>query len=208
MEFRKVVSTEEELRSLIGYPGELVRNKVISYLDEHCCSFISKSPFLLLATAAENGNCDVSPRGDSTGFVRILDDKHLIIPERPGNRRIDSMRNILSNPQIGLIFIIPGLEETLRVNGSACVVRDGELLGEMESHGRVPVLGIGITVEECFVHCAKAFKRSKLWEPESWLEQKEFPNPSKMLADHAKLPGMDAEQVAISLQDSYTKRLY
>lgn len=208
MPFKDLVSSEDELRLLVGYPSELVQNKVITYLDHHCQNFISKSPFVILATADERGHCDVSPRGDSAGFVRVLDEIHLIIPERPGNRRIDSMRNILSNPRIGLIFIIPGLEETLRVNGSACVIRDEELLNKMESHGHIPVLGIGVTVHECFVHCAKAFKRSKLWQPDSWLVEKELPNASKILADHARLPDMNADRVANILEESYTKRLY
>ena len=208
MEFKEIVSTEDELRSLLGYPGKLVQNKVISYLDEHCRSFISKSSLLLLATADGIGNCDVSPRGDPLGSVRVLDDTHLIIPERPGNRRLDSLRNLLSNPRIGLVFIIPGLEETLRVNGTAYVVRDELLLQDMALHGRVPVVGIGVKVEECFLHCAKAFMRSKLWEPNSWLDQEELPDVPKILADHAKLPDMDAGQVANALEESYTKRLY
>ncbi|QQE79127.1 pyridoxamine 5'-phosphate oxidase family protein [Alicyclobacillus sp. SO9] len=208
MDFTSGVSTEEELRSLIGYPSDLVQNKVIPHLDEHCRGFISRSPLLLLSTADNNGRCDVSPRGDSAGSVYVLDDTHLIIPERPGNRKIDSMRNILSNPHIGLIFMIPGLEETLRVNGSARLVRDKDLLISMESHGHVPILGIGVTVEECFIHCAKAFKRSKVWDPESWPHANELPNVPKMLADHAKLPGMDTKQVANSLEDSYKNRLY
>jgi PPOX class probable FMN-dependent enzyme len=130
--FKDIVSTEEELRSTLGYPSERVARKAIPSLDQHCLEFINQSPFLLLATSNDLGKCDVSPRGDAPGFVHILDENRLTIPGRPGNRRIDSMLNILSNPQIGLIFIIPGLEETLRDNGRACVVRDQDLLQKME----------------------------------------------------------------------------
>lgn len=206
--FKNTISSEDELRSLLGFPGELVQNKVISHLDKHCLEFISKSPFLLMATSDNNGTCDVSPRGDAPGFVEVLDQSHIVIPERPGNRKIDSMRNILSNPKVGLIFIIPGLEETLRINGIACIIRDEELLKPMEVNGKIPVLGIGIKVEECFIHCAKAFKRSKLWNPDMWLHKEKLPNIAKMISDHVRLPGMDAEKVDKALQDSYSNRLY
>ena len=206
--FKNAISSEDELRSLLGFPGELVQNKVISNIDKHCLEFISKSPFLLMATSDNKGMCDVSPRGDAPGFVKVLDEAHIVIPERPGNRKIDSMRNILSNPKVGLIFIIPGLEETLRINGNACIIRDDELLKLMEVNGKIPVLGIGIKVEECFVHCAKAFKRSKLWNPDMWLQKEKLPNIAKMISDHVRLPGMNAEKVDKALQDSYSNRLY
>jgi uncharacterized protein len=204
----ETIQTEEELRAILGYPGELVKNKVINILDGHCRQFISQSPLLMIATSDHEGRCDVSPRGDAPGFVLVLDDRHLVIPERPGNRRMDSLRNLLSNPRAGLIFMIPGLEETLRVNGRAYIVKDEKLLQQMESHGRNPLVGIVIEVEECYSHCAKAFKRSSLWNPESWMSKEKLPNIAQMIADHVKLPGMSAEKVAESLNESYTKRLY
>ncbi|KEO83897.1 pyridoxamine 5'-phosphate oxidase family protein [Tumebacillus flagellatus] len=207
--FGGVVATEEELQSLLGgTPSKLAANKVITELDEHCRNYLARSPFVLMSTADASGACDVSPRGDAPGFVLVLGEKHLVIPERPGNKRADSLCNILSNPRIGLIFLIPGLEETLRINGRACVVRDPQILERMTAQGKTPVLGIGVEVEECFVHCAKALKRSKLWQPESWLSRDQLPNPAEMLRDHCKLPGMTTEQIAESLQESYTKRLY
>jgi PPOX class probable FMN-dependent enzyme len=206
--FREVIATEDELRSLLGYPSELVSRKVISCLDDHCRDFIAKSPFLLLATADEKGHCDASPRGDAPGFVRVLDEKQLIIPERPGNRRMDSLRNILANPHVGILFMIPGLEETLRVNGRACLIRDEEYLTQMEANGRRPVVAIGVEVEECYVHCAKAFKRSGLWQSDSWPDKESLPSVARMLADHAKLPGVTAKEIADALHESYTKRLY
>lgn len=206
--FENIISSEDELRTLLGYPSELVQNKVIYHLDEHCLEFISKSPFLLMATSDNNGMCDVTPRGDSPGFVMVLNETHIVIPERPGNRKMDSLRNILSNPKVGLIFIIPGLEETLRINGHAYIIRDEGLLKQMEANGKMPIVSIGVSVEECFVHCAKAFKRSNLWNPDTWMQKDVLPNIAKMIADHTKLPGMDAEKIAKALQDSYTNRLY
>ncbi|MCE7792863.1 pyridoxamine 5'-phosphate oxidase family protein [Salipaludibacillus sp. CUR1] len=207
-EFKNKIETEEQLRQLIGVPSELVNKKVISYLDHNCIEFISNSPFLVVSTADKFGFCDVSPRGDHAGFVQVINEKHLIIPERPGNRRIDSMRNILSNPKIGLLFFIPGLGETLRVNGKAALVTDDDLLIKMAVKGKKPFLGIGVEVEECFIHCAKAFIRSGLWEPDSWTEKPLLPSASKMLFEHAKLPGTSVDSIQKKLEESYSNRLY
>ncbi|RNF39454.1 pyridoxamine 5'-phosphate oxidase family protein [Planococcus salinus] len=206
--FPNTVETVEELREITGKPSELVNNKVITYLDEHCRDFITKSPFLTISTADESGFCDVSPRGDTAGFVYVKNEKQLIIPERPGNKRMDSMRNILSNPNIGLLFLIPGLGETLRINGKASVIRDEELLEKMAVNGKRPLLGIGVDVEECFIHCAKAFRRSGLWNPETWTEKEELPKGAKILAAHAKLPNVDEEAVGKLLEKSYREKLY
>lgn len=208
MPFTDLVTSEEAFRALIGTPSKLVQHKVIHHLDSHCRDFITKSPFVMVGTSDDEGRCDVSPRGDAPGFVRVLDDQHLLIPERPGNRRIDSIKNILKNPGIGLMFLIPGLEETFRVNGQACVTTHAQSLQPCSVSGRTPVLGIGVTVEECFVHCAKALKRSRLWHPETWLDEDDQPNIARMLSDHAKLPEMDEQAVQAVLEESYTKRLY
>jgi len=203
--FNNIIENEEELRSIIGFPSDLVKRKVITYLDPHCHDFISKSPFLVMSTADAEGYCDVSPRGDAPGFVLVLDEKRLIIPERPGNRRIDSMRNILSNPRVGLLFIIPGMEETLRVNGKATLIKDEEILEKMRVKERKPLLGIGVEVEECFIHCAKAFKRSKLWESNSWPSKELLPSASRILSAHSKISKENVDDI---LEESYTKRLY
>ncbi|MCH1626456.1 pyridoxamine 5'-phosphate oxidase family protein [Fredinandcohnia sp. SECRCQ15] len=208
MEFNETIETEEELRTIIGFPSELVKNKVITFLDQHCVDFISKSPFLAMATSDDAGFCDVSPRGDVPGFVHVLDEHHLIIPERPGNKRIDSMRNILANSRIGLVFLIPGFGETLRVNGSACLVKEEILLAQLAVKGKKPLIGIGVEVEECYIHCAKAFKRSGLWDPNSWIEKEKLPAAAKIIADHANLPGMSADSISKRLQEGYEKRLY
>lgn len=202
------IETEEELRSIIGFPSELVTKKVITYLDHNCADFISKSLFLIISTSDEFGFCDVSPRGDKTGFVQVLNEKQLIIPERLGNKRIDSMRNILSNPKIGLLFFIPGLAETLRVNGKATLVTDDELLEKMEIKGKRPLLGIAVEVKECFIHCAKSFKRSGLWEPNSWADKSSLPSAAKILFEHAKLPDTTVDTIQARLEESYSKRLY
>lgn len=206
--FSDIVANEEELTAMLGTPSELVKRKVIHHLDEHCRHVISQSPFLTIATSDHKGNCDVSPRGDSKGFVHVVNEDWLVIPERPGNKRTDSMRNILSNPKAGLLFIIPGLEETLRINGKAIVVKDKELLEKMAVNGRSPLLGIAVKAEECFIHCAKAFKRSRLFEPSSWPEKDALPSAAKILFHHANLPGASQKTIEEDLAESYTKRLY
>ncbi|HWK22493.1 MAG TPA: pyridoxamine 5'-phosphate oxidase family protein [Ureibacillus sp.] len=206
--FENTIKSEEELRSIIGDPSELVKNKVINHLDHHCIDFISKSPFLVLSTSDKYGYCDASPRGDKPGFVLVLNEKQLVIPERPGNKRIDSLRNILSNPQIGLLFFIPGLGETLRINGHATIVNDEELRNKMAVGDKVPLLGIGVEVEECFIHCAKAFKRSGLWDVNTWAEEDELPSAAKMLQEHAKLDNSSVEDIQKRLNDGYRDRLY
>lgn len=211
IKFKEIISSKEEFeefRSFIGQPSQRAANKVISFIDQHCRNFISMSPFLTLATSNSEGKCDVSPRGDLPGFVSVLDEHHLFIPERPGNRRMDSAENIITNPNIGLIFFIPGLGETLRINGKAYISRDPELLEMNIVNGQVPLFGILVEVEECFAHCAKAFIRSKLWNPESWLAKENLPSLPQMLVAHSKIPNVTAEQVAKELQEGYKRRLY
>lgn len=204
----QLISTEEELRALIGYPGELVERKVIAQLDDHCRDFIARSPFALLSTSNAHGQCDVSPRGDSPGFVHVVDNRHIVIPERPGNKRIDSLRNIVANPHVGTLFLIPGLGETLRVNGRAYITKDEKLLSRMAVKDRAPVLGIVVEVEECYMHCAKAFLRSQLWKPDAWLNKEELPTPAAIIAAHAAMDGVTADTVADRLADGYKNRLY
>jgi uncharacterized protein len=208
LSWKDTVSTEDELRAIMGKPSELVRKKVITYLDHHCLDFISRSPFLVIATTDDSGNCDVSPRGDMPDFVLVLDEKHLVIPERPGNKRIDTLRNILANQKAGLLFLIPGLGETLRVNGKAYLVKDEVHLERMAVQGKKPMIGIGIEVEECFIHCAKAMKRSGLWEPETWSEKETLPNAAKVLLDHTKMTDMTEKALNKALQEDYEKELY
>jgi PPOX class probable FMN-dependent enzyme len=164
--FSAVVTDETELRGLIAPPRELVLRKQLETLDDHCRAFIGALPFVLVASADAIGRCDVSPRGDAPGFVQVYDETTLVIPDRPGNRRLDTLCNILANPQLGLLFLIPGVEETLRVNGRACLVRDEAVLERCVVQGKRPTLAVAVEVREVFFHCAKAFKRSRLWQPE------------------------------------------
>ncbi|MGG6310113.1 pyridoxamine 5'-phosphate oxidase family protein [Paenibacillus macerans] len=206
--FAEILSSEEEIRELLGYPSEVVRKKTVHTLDVHCRRFISMSPLLFLSTSDDEGFCDVSPRGDASGSVLVLDEKHLVIPERPGNRRFDSLRNILSNPRVGMIFIIPGLEETLRVNGKAYIIKDEPILERMKAREKRPVLGIGVEVEECFIHCAKAFKRSGVWNSESWAEAGTLPSIPTILTAHVRSSEYTEEVIRKGLEESYEKRLY
>ena len=180
--------------------------KQIDHLDDHCRDFIARSPFFLLATANSAGDCDASPRGGPPGFVRVLDERRLVIPEYPGNRRADSHRNLLENPRAAMLFAIPGLRETLRVAGRACITRDEALLADLGVNGRTPKLGIGLEVEEAFIHCAKAFIRSSLWQPETWPQ--ELPSASAILRDHIDAPDVTTEDVAARLEEGYAKTLY
>lgn len=206
--FNDVVTTENELQRLMGIPSELASNKVIHFLDQHCRDFIDFSPFLILSTSNEKGRCDASPRGDAPGFVQVINEKMLIIPERKGNRRVDSLMNILSNPNVGLLFFIPGLGETLRVNGKAKIIKDKEFLQPLAVNGQEPLVGIIVEVEECFIHCAKAFRRSGMWNSASWIEGELLPSPARMLAAHARIDGMDEDAVTARLSESYAKGLY
>jgi len=206
--FTSVVTREADLREVVGKPSELALKKQLSALDAHCRAFIAHSPFVLVATANAAGQCDVSPKGDAPGFVRVLDDRHLVIPDRPGNRRLDGMRNLLENPHVGLIFLIPGKEETLRVNGRADIVRDEALLDTLRAMDKRPLLAIGVEVDECFLHCAKAFKRSGLWEPARWPDTSGLAAPARMFFDQAKPEGTTVEELARQLEEGYAKRLY
>lgn len=199
------IQDEQELRAIIGYPSELVNQKVIHHLDEHCVEFIQHTPIVFLSTSDASGACDVSQRGDEPGFIRVMDSKRLIIPERPGNRRSDTFRNLLDNPHIGMLLLIPPLEETLRINGRAYISKEPELLNSMQAQGKLPLLAIVVEVEECYVHCAKAFKRSKLWNPNQWSLLDQLPKPATMLAAHAM---KNVEDVEKSLQESYIQRMY
>jgi PPOX class probable FMN-dependent enzyme len=192
--FEHSISSESELRKFIGTPHEAVVKKSIARMDEHCRNFISMSPLLFLSTCNEEGKCDVSPRGDHPGFVYIVDDYHLIIPDRPGNRRVDSMLNILSNPHVGLVFLIPGMEEVLRINGRACVIRTADISEKLQLSGEPPLLGIGVEVEECFIHCSRALKKSNVWKVDEWPPKQNLPSATQMFHAHLKLNGMTLEE--------------
>lgn len=172
---------EDALRSVIGEPTALVRAKVGDRLNNLTRQFVERSPFLCLATAAADGTCDVSPRGDPAGFVRVVDEKTLLLPDRPGNRLADSMRNVLQNPHVALLFVIPGVTDTFRVNGRATIVSDPELLEPCAVEGKVPKLGLRIEIDEAFTHCSKAFLRAQLWDPARYVPREDLPSPGELM---------------------------
>ncbi|RIK44880.1 MAG: hypothetical protein DCC58_07665 [Chloroflexi bacterium] len=206
---QRYITSAEELRGVIPAPkaDSLVFQKQIPRLDAHCRAFIEKSPFVLLATASADGRCDVTPRGDGPGFVQIADDTTLYLPDRPGNRRLDSMLNIVDNPHAGLLFLVPGVDETLRVNGVARLTTAPDLLASMAVKGKKPLVAIELQVEEVFFHCARAFRRAKLWEPDTWIERSELPSLGQIIVDQIKGLEVTAADLDCSLAES-NRNLY
>lgn len=206
--FDDVITSEQQLRALVGVPSDRARLKERRTIDEHNRAFISRSPFVLMATSGADGTCDVSPKGDAPGFARVLDDHRLVIPERPGNKRLDGVANLLANPHVGLLFLVPGREETLRVNGRAWITRTPDLLASMAVNGKIPLFAIGVEVEQCFMHCPKAFLRSQLWKQESWPSPDALPSMACVLYDQIRPEGLTAQDYERDLAESNVKRLY
>jgi len=176
-----MISAEDTLRTTLGEPSEVVKAKVSDRLNELTRRFVERSPFLCLATSAADGSCDVSPRGDPAGFVKVLDERTLLLPDRPGNRLADSFRNVLENPHVALLFVIPGISDTFRVNGRASIVEDPELLAPSAVEGKVPKLGLLIEVDEAYTHCPKAFLRAQLWDPDRYADRSELPSSGELM---------------------------
>ena len=202
--FEQVIATEDDLREILGTPSKRAADKVIDHIDEHCAALIGSSPFLVIASADADGNMDVSPKGEPAGFVKVLDEHTLVIPDRKGNRRGDTFSNILQNPKIGLIFLTPGYQETLRVSGTAQIVRDQELLESMAHDGKVPEFATVVAVEKALFHCAKCIIRSGLWEHDG---VDGVPNFGAILKDHANLD-QTAEEVQKTIDESKLANLY
>jgi PPOX class probable FMN-dependent enzyme len=206
--FDEVVTSEQELRDMLGVPAQRSVLKERAALDDHFRAFIARSPFLLMATSGTDGTCDVSPKGDAPGFVLVLDDRRLVIPDRPGNKRFDGMKNLLTNPHIGLIFLVPGREETLRINGRAWVTRDPELLARSVAQGKTPQLAIGVEVEQCFLHCVKAFRRSKLWVHDEWPAPDALASMAHVLFDQIQPAGVTVKDYECEMEERNQKQLY
>jgi hypothetical protein len=206
--FKEVVTSESELRQIIGTPVARSILKERPLLDAHCRAFIARSPLLLMATAGADGRCDVSPKGDAPGFVLVLDEHRLVVPDRPGNKRLDGMGNLLANPHIGLLFLVPGREETLRVNGRAWITRDAELLQRCAVQGKAPLVAIGVEVEQCFLHCAKPFRRARHWAAEQWPAADALPSLACVLFDQIRPDGVTLQDYERDIEESYAKRLY
>jgi uncharacterized protein len=202
----EILSTEEEIETAIGKPAPRIMAKVVDALDDICRAFIARSSFIVVGSSDSQGHFDLSPKGDLPGFVQVLDDRTIAIPERPGNRRADTFRNVLRNPRVGLIFIVPGKGETLRVSGTARVVRDIWLRERMAVDGRLPELALVVTVEEAFIHCTKCMVRSRMWQPDSWNAAKLATNVEALIV-HSRLDMSVAELQALYENDVRT-RLY
>lgn len=206
-----VISDEQSLRNLFPATHTLAVLKSQNFLGEHAQAFIMRSPFLCIGTQNMAGKSDVSPRGDSVGFVKILDQNTLAIPDRPGNNRLDTHSNIITNPSVGLIFMIPGFDETLRVNGKATLVKDPALLKSMSVNDRAPKLAILVNVTEAFMHCAKAFRRSHLWNPDHIQDRTEMPSLMKIILDQTTgAPSADDEirKMDEQLEEEYKQTMY
>jgi uncharacterized protein len=175
------IDSEAALRELIGEPLATTRAKIVDHLTPHTRRFVELAPFACIATSDRDGTCDVSPRGDPPGFVRILDDRTLLVPDRPGNRLADTLRNILANPRVGILFVIPGIGETFRVNGRATLVTDAALLAPSAVDGKPPKLGILVDIEAAYTQCPKAFLRSQLWDPAKFIAPGTLPSSGEIL---------------------------
>lgn len=182
------IATHDALRRLYAEPVDRVVRKELDHLDEHCRRFIAQSPFLVLATVGGGGDVDASPRGDHPGFVQISDDGCLLIPDRPGNNRLDSLANLVERPNAGALFLIPGVDETLRVNGTVEIRDDEALRARFAIAGRLPTVVLVLRPEQVYLHCAKAFMRSKLWDPSSWADERPIPTLGQMIRDQIDGP--------------------
>ena len=201
----RTITNDADLRAIIGSPKELVVSKISDHLNELTRQFIERSPFVCVATKMPNGGIDVSPRGDPAGFVRIIGDRELFVPERPGNRIADTLTNLLADPSIGLLFLIPGVGDSFRVNGRGVITDDRELLVPSVVEGSVPKLGILVSIEEAYTQCSKALIRSDLWNPEKHIDRDELPSGGEILRAVSD-PQLDPEQYDRERAERYARR--
>lgn len=199
-------ATPDAIRDHYGEPNPVALAKEMRLLDRHARAFIALAPFVVVASSDGAGRGDATPRGDAPGFVSVLDDRTLLIPDRPGNRRVDTMLNVAENPHVGLLFLVPGIAETLRVNGPARFTADAALLAGSAVRGKAPVAGLLVTAEEVYFHCGKALIRSELWNPERHVARASFPTLGRILAD--QIAETDAAATDRNLEDAYRTRLY
>ena len=200
------VTSLDELVEIVGEPRPFLASKETDFLTPLLVEYISKSPFYLLATANAEGHCDVSPRGDPAGAVHVLDERTIVLPDRPGNKRVDSLKNILTNPHAGLLFMIPGVDETVRLNGRATISKDPDLLATLPMQGREPKLAIVLEIDEVYTHCARSILRSKLWEPDAWGDPDEVPTLAAIMAEQKNLTPPDESEG--KRNEEYRTRLY
>ena len=204
MHFEEVITTRQRLRELSRQPSQRASNKIIDHVDDICRRFIAASPFLLVASRDPDGRLDISPKGDPPGFVAVLDEKTLAIPDRPGNHRFDTFANVIECPDVALIFMIPGHGDTLRVGGKGRIVRDVPLQEQLAVADKPPSFVLLVTVEEAFMHCSKCMIRSKLWHAECWPDRSKVPSLAEAIVAHAKPPETIAEvQAFITNHDQH-----
>jgi uncharacterized protein len=207
--FDSVISSESDLRDLYRMPAEGTRQKVLASLDQHARTFIDASPFVLVGTSSPDGTADVSPKGGPAGFVVVLDDQHIAIPDLSGNNLLDSITNIVNGSGIGLLFLVPGVDETLRVNGHACLTTDPSVLDACAVKDRRPKAAVGVTVVQQYMHCAKAFRRSELWSPDTWPDRAALPTLGCILRDQiSSIREMTVESIDEGLEDNYAATLW
>lgn len=200
------VRSQDDLRAHFGQVSPLAEKKVLDHLDKFCRDFIALSPFLVIASSDGEGGADASPRGDAPGFVAVVDDRTLLIPDRRGNNRVDTFGNILASPGVGLIFLVPGINETLRINGRAEVCQDPELLTPLAVQDVVPVIGLKVHVDQSYFHCGKALMRSKLWNPAAQVERNSFPTLGRIIAEQTA--AIEVEVAEKVMEEAYRTRLY
>ena len=200
------ISNQSELRSAYRQPNKRAQQKVLDHLDSHCRDFIALSPFCIISSFGADGLVDTSPRGDPPGFVATPDKRTLLIPDRPGNNQVDSLQNVIVNPQVGLLFMVPGMNETLRVSGKAEIVTDTEVLSPLSVQERPPLSALRVSVEEAFLHCGRSLIRSRLWDPEAQIDRSCYPTYGQVLADQIR--GADAREIDSSEDEANRERLY
>lgn len=201
------ITSHEGLRAHYKQASDGALRKELPALDAHACRFLERSPFVLIGSSDGAGNGDVTPKGDRPGFVAILDERTLAIPDRPGNNRLDTWENIVANPAVGLLFLIPGMNETLRINGIGRITADADLCGRLAVDGRPAISVLVVEIRACYMHCAKAFMRSALWQPQTWPDRAEMPTLGEMLRDQLAL-SVAATVIDRDLDDAYKKSLW
>tara|TARA_R110000868_G_scaffold39376_4_gene137093 strand:+ start:12039 stop:12650 length:612 start_codon:yes stop_codon:yes gene_type:complete len=201
------IDSEDALRELYPAQSKIVRLKCLTAIDAHIARFIALSPFLVIGSSHPDSGTDVSPRGDAPGFVQVIDANTVMIPDRPGNNRLDTLSNVIANPDVGLIFFVPGVDETARLNGRARIEADPEKLAEFAVNGNAPRAAILVDVREAYLHCAKALKRSKLWEDDYKIERSELPTLGRMVSDQVN-GEISVEDADAGIEVSYRDRMW
>ncbi|CAA9571644.1 MAG: hypothetical protein AVDCRST_MAG87-2475 [uncultured Thermomicrobiales bacterium] len=201
------VSSLDALHAIVGDPAAVSVDKVQDRMSRRVMDFVRRSPFFLIATANEHGACDVSPRGDPAGQVRILDQRRLVLPDRQGNNRVDSLRNLVTNPHVGLLFLVPGSDETLRINGTATISRHVPLLEQLAIRGKMPRLALIVEIAEVYMHCGRAFRRSQLWDSSSWPAKADVASMAAVLKEQLDMPG-DLADLERERNEKYDRTLY